>query len=69
MQTTDKKTPHRLYLVKPTEPTPDGIVRLVAANHPSQALSHVARASFTVTVPTTMQVAELVAAGVKVEEA
>lgn len=64
-----KTTPRRLYLVTPIDAAPEGQQQLVAATHPAVALAHVAREAFTVTVPTALQVAALVAAGAAVKEA
>lgn len=59
-----KKTPTRLYLV--SGPTGD---RLVNASGHGQAIRHVSRGLFRSRIPTTIEVAELVAGGVSVEVA
>lgn len=63
--TTPTTTTRRLYLVT----SKDGTQHLVTASHPSTALAHIARAAFTVTVPTALTVAGLVANGLTVKEA
>ena len=63
--TTTSTTPRRLYLVADQH----GTQHLVSATHPSSALAHIARAEFTVTVPTALAVAGLVANGLTVKEA
>lgn len=62
---TTTTTPRRLYLVADQH----GSQHLVSATHPSSALAHIARAAFTVTVPTALAVAGLVASGLIVKEA
>ena len=62
---TTTTTPRRLYLVADQH----GSQHLVSATHPSTALAHIARAEFTVTVPTALAVAGLVASGLIVKEA
>ena len=68
-ESTKTTAARRLYLVTPTDPAPDAVAQLVAASHPNVALAAVARATFTVSVPTALQVAALVAAGATVKEA
>ena len=63
--TTTSTTPRRLYLVSDQH----GSQHLVSASHPSVAMAHIARAAFTVTVPTALTVAGLVANGLTVKEA
>ncbi len=65
----------RLYHItpKPIEgpeaaPAPDGKGRLIEAKHPSQALRHVAKEMLEVRVPTAVEAARLIRAGVKVEQ-
>ena len=47
----------------------DGSTRLVKATNPSQALRHVANAQFDVKAATATQVADLMVAGAKLEQA
>jgi len=58
------KTPTRIYTVTNNN---TGRQRLVEATHPNVALSHVARAEFTVDTTDAKEAATLVAAGVEVE--
>ena len=62
---TTTATTRRLYLVSDQ----NGTQHLVSATHPSVALAHIARAEFSVTVPTALTVAGLVANGLTVKEA
>lgn len=55
----------RVYLVT----TKDGAVRLVEAGNHAQALRHVAKDTFNVSVATTVQVGKLVHGGTAVEVA
>lgn len=67
--TTNNTTTKRLYLVQPTDASPDAVPHLVAASHPSIALASVAKSLFKVSVPTALEVAVMVAAGTAVKEA
>lgn len=58
----------RLYRVR-LSGDPEDLGRLVSAKHPAQALRHVAEDTWTVDLPTALEAAALVAAGVKVEDA
>jgi len=53
----------RIYIVQST----DGTVRLVRAQTPHQAISHVSHSQFTVYVPTQDELVEAVSKGVVVE--
>lgn len=63
----------RIYVVADTktydsaQPAPS--MRLVRATHPNVALSHIARSQFKVHVATQDNLADLIGAGVKVEDA
>jgi hypothetical protein len=61
---TDSKTIKRLYLVK----GPHGAALVKATGH-SQAIRHVSAGLFKSRIPTTIEVADLVAAGAKVQVA
>lgn len=56
----------RLYEVNDTKAA---TTRLIEATNPAQAMRHIAASRFTVEVPNTLRVAELMQAGVKVEKA
>jgi hypothetical protein len=58
------KTATRLYRVRGLQS-----VALVEATNPSQAIRHVAKGTFTVDVPTSIEVARIVASGVVPEKA
>ncbi len=58
-------TATRTYLVKPAE----GKARLVEATNQAQALRHVAKDTFTVTVASGLETAKAMEAGAKLEQA
>lgn len=66
-------TTTRIYVIADTKlydpAKPEPSMRLVRATHPSAALSHVARRQFKVHVATQNNIADLITAGVKVEDA
>jgi hypothetical protein len=56
----------RLYLIRP-KADPGSLGRLIEARHPSQALRHVARDAYEVSIPSAIKTAGLVKAGVPIE--
>jgi hypothetical protein len=56
-------TTTRIYIIGSN----DGVVRLVRAQNPHQAISHVAHTQFTVRVPTQDELIEAIGKGVAVE--